>query len=145
MIRLAVAAAILSVAVTAVLAQSDPIKTRKDLMSANDKNYKAIRAVVRGQAPYDQAKVNAAFAQWGETAQKFGSLFPDNSKTGGDTSASPKIWQNRADFDAKLAAFGKAVNDNRDKVKSVNDLKTALAAVDKTCGDCHEVYRVRRR
>ena len=50
MIRLAVAAAILSVAVTAVLAQSDPIKTRKDLMSANDKNYKAIRAVVRGYA-----------------------------------------------------------------------------------------------
>ena len=145
MVRVVLAIAALSLAATAVLAQSDPIKTRQELMKANDKNYKAVKAIVRGQARYEQAKVDQAFAQWGETAQKFGSLFPDNSKTGQDTTASAKIWQNRADFDAKLAAFGKAVADNRDKAKSLNDLKPAFTAVDKVCGDCHELYRVRKR
>ena len=32
-------------------------------------------------------------------------LFPDNSKTGGDTAALPAIWENKADFDAKLTKF----------------------------------------
>ena len=109
MIRVMLAIAALIVAVTAVLAQSDPIKTRQDMMDANDKNYKNLKAIVRGQARYDQAKVDQAFTQWGETAQKFGGLFPDNSKTGRDTKASAKIWQNRADFEAKLAALGKKV------------------------------------
>ena len=34
-------------------------------------------------------------------------LFPDDSKTGGDTAALPAIWENKSDFDARFAAFGK--------------------------------------
>ena len=38
-------------------------------------------------------------------ADKMQELFPDSSKTGGDTAALPAIWENKADFDAKLAKF----------------------------------------
>ena len=31
-------------------------------------------------------------------------LWPDNSKAG-DTAALPAVWENKADFDAKLAKF----------------------------------------
>jgi hypothetical protein len=74
--------------------------------------------MMRGQAPFDAAEVDAAFTQWAETAQKLPGLLPDNSKTGGDNCASPKIWVDKKDFDAKAAAFAKVVSDNHDKAKS---------------------------
>jgi len=145
MVRTIFSVAALSIAITAAVAQSDPIKTRKDLMDANDKNFRNIRAMVRGEAAYDQGKVTEAFAQFSDTAQKFGALFPEDSKTGQNTRATPKIWETRADFEAKLAAFGRVVNEHRDKVKSLDDLKVALPAIDNACNDCHRDYRARRQ
>jgi cytochrome c556 len=127
----------------AVIAQSDPIKERMGLMKANGQNAGIVVRMVRGQSTFDAAKVEAAFNQWAETAQKLPGLFPDNSKTGEKTRASPKIWQAKADFDAKAAAFGKVVAENRDKAKaSVDGLKVAVAAVGKACDNCHEDYRL---
>ena len=143
--RIMLAVAMIAVGLTAVVAQSDPIAARKALMKANNDNASNLVKMTRGEAPYDAAKVNAAFAQWAETAQKFPALFPDNSKTGGNTRATPKVWQTRSDFEAKVAAFGKAVADNRDKAKNVDELKVALGAVGKTCDSCHEQYRARQR
>ena len=138
--RIVLAVAIIAAGVTAVVAQSDPIAARKALMKANNENARNLVRMTRGEDPYDAAKVNAAFAQWAETAQKFPALFPDNSKTG-ETRATPKVWETRSDFEAKVAAFAKAVGDNRDKAKNVEEVKVALAAVGKTCDGCHEPYR----
>jgi cytochrome c556 len=138
------AAAFAAFGVTAVIAQSDPIAERKALMKANNDNARNLTKMLRGDEPYDAAKVEAAFAQWGETARKLPSLFPENSKTGGQTRATAKIWENRSDFDAKIADFAKAVADNRDKAKDLDSLKVALSAVDKSCDACHQQYRRRR-
>jgi cytochrome c556 len=138
--RIVLAVAIIAAGVTAVVAQSDPIAARKALMKANNENARNLVRMTRGEDPYDAAKVNAAFTQWAETAQKFPALFPDNSKTG-ETRATPKVWETRSDFEAKVAAFAKAVADNRDKAKNVEEVKVALAAVGKTCDGCHEPYR----
>ena len=142
--RLFVAAALLmSLAATAVVAQSDPIAARKALMKGNNDGARSAIAMMRGSEPFNAAKVDAAFAQWAETAQKLPGLFPDNSKTGGNTRASPKVWQNKADFDAKAAEFGKAVADNREKAKaSVDGLKAAIPVIGKTCDNCHADYRL---
>ena len=37
-----------------------------------------------------------------------------------DYDASPKIWQNKADFDAKLAAFVKAADENKNGAKDLD-------------------------
>lgn len=141
-LALAMAGLIVSAATGAVIAQTDPIAARKALMKENGKQARTLVQMMRGQAPFDAAKVDAAFAQWSDTAQKLPTLFPDNSKTGGETRATAKIWQTKSDFDAKAAAFGKATADNRDKAKaSVDGLKTAVAAIGKTCDACHEDYR----
>lgn len=143
--RLVLAAAIPVLGITAVVAQGNPIAERKALMEGNDRNARNLVLMMRGEQPYDATKVNAAFAQFAETAEKFPNLFPDNSKTGGRTRATPKIWQTRSDFDAKIAAFAKVVADYRDKVRNVDDIKVALPALGKACDDCHEQYRGRPR
>ncbi len=141
-----VSAILVASATGAVIAQSDPIAARMALMKGNNDNAKIVVAMIRGQAPFDAAKVEAAFAQWAETAQKLPGLFPDNSKTGEKTRAAPKIWEAKADFDTKAAAFGKAVAENRDKAKtSLDGLKAALGVVGKTCDNCHEDYRLPER
>src|SRR4026207_1293030 len=130
----ALAAAFLVPGVGAVIAQSDPIATRKGLMKENQDNAEIVVRMMRGQAPFDAAKVEAAFAQWADTAQKLPSLFPDNSKSGQKTRAAPTIWTSQADFDGKAAAFGKVVADNRDKAKgSVDGLRAAIPAVGNAC------------
>jgi cytochrome c556 len=97
--------------------------------------------MVRGEEPFDVAKVNAAFAQWTETVQKLPGLFPEPPKPGQETRALPKIWESKADFEAKIAAFGKAVSDNKDKAKTLDELKAAFPMISKACNDCHEPYR----
>ena len=142
----ALAAAFLVLGVGAVIAQSDPIATRKGLMKENQDNAEIVVRMMRGQAPFDAAKVDAAFAQWADTAQKLPSLFPDNSKTGQKTRAAPKIWTAKADFDDKAAAFGKVVADNRDKAKgSVDGLRAAIPAIGNSCDACHKDYRLARQ
>ena len=141
MLRTVLAMVAVAVAVSAVVAQTDPIATRKGLMKKNNENDRNVRQMVRGEAAFDAAKVNEAFAQWGDTARQLPNLFPDNSKTGQETRALPKIWETRSDFEAKIAAFGKAVADNKDKAKTLDELKVAYADVNKACDNCHESYR----
>ena len=99
---------------------------------------KRIAAMVKGEAPFDGAAVNAAFTQWSATAAALPKLFPDNSKTGGETRALPKIWEDKKGFDAHIAAFAKAASA---RPKDAEALKAAFPAVSKACGDCHEGYR----
>jgi cytochrome c556 len=148
--KLVVATAVVSIAtalgMVSVIAQSNPIAARMALMKANNDNARTVGEMIRGQATFDATKVEAAFAQWADTAQKLPGLFPDDSKTGDKTRAAPKIWQTKADFDAKAAAFAKAVADNRAKsVASLDGLKASYPAVSMACSNCHEDYRLARQ
>lgn len=132
--------------VSVVMAQSDPVTTRENLMKQNNEHARNVVQMMRGQRPFDAAAVEAAFAQWADTAQKLPGLFPENSKTGGDNRASPKIWLNKKDFDQKAADFAKAVADNRDKAKaSLDGLRAAIPVVGKGCDNCHEDYRLAKQ
>lgn len=141
---LAVLAAILTVG--GANAQPDPVKTREDLMNQNNKHAKVVVQMVKGQTPFDAGAVAAAFDQWADTAKQLPNLFPPGSEHGGDNRAAPEIWLNKQDFDAKAAAFGKAVADNRAKaVASLDGLKVAVSEIGKECDNCHKRYRLSRR
>src|SRR5262249_36785462 len=141
MIRTVLGMAVFVAAASVAMAQSDPVSQRKALMKANGQGAGALNKMAKGEDPYDQAKVATAFGQISEAAQKAPALFPEPPKAGEDTRALPKIWETKSDFDAKMANFAKAVNDNKDKVKNVDELKAAMAQISKACGDCHEPYR----
>jgi cytochrome c556 len=123
---------------------ADAIAARQKLMKKQGSEVKMLVGMIRGKVPYDGARASAAFQVLAETSARIPDLFPDDSKTGHKTKALPKIWQNKADFDAKakelhadaLAAAPKAG-------QSLADLKTAFATVGDACSACHKEYRQR--
>ncbi|MPZ38515.1 MAG: cytochrome c [Rhizobiales bacterium] len=145
MIRTVLVMAAVAIGVSAVVAQTDPIAQRKDMMKQTNKYAKAVNAMVRGEAPFTSETVAAAYATWDKTASEYGKLFPENSKTGGKTRAKAAIWEKRKDFDAKLAAFGKAVADGKPKAGTLDGLKASWAAIGKACDNCHEPYRMPKK
>ena len=92
----------------AVMAQQDLVKQNQDIMKSNGKNLGGVLvAMVKGEKPYDQAAVTAALAQLDETAKKLPTMFPDSIKgmnPGGDYEVSPKIWEDKAGFKARIDA-----------------------------------------
>ena len=144
MIRPVIAAAALVLGITTVLAQSDPIAERKKIMKANGDMTKVAAGMTKGEIPFDAAKAKEIFATYQDAAKKMPALFPDNSKTGGETSAAPAIWEDMAGF---KAAFAKLDKDSADAAASTKDLgsfKAAFGAVTKNCGGCHEKFRIKK-
>ena len=132
--------------VGAGIAQQDAVKQAQTSMKGNGKNASALAAMVKGEKPYDQATVDAAFAQFEDTAKKFPTLFPASikgAKFDGDYRPSPKIWEDKAGFDAHVASFTKTIGEAKVKIKDLETLKAAFPAVGKECGGCHETYRVK--
>ena len=145
MIRIMLAAAAVALGITAVVAQSDPIAARKALMKANSDQAKIGTAMAKGEAPFDLAKVEIMFTTFADASAKFPALLPDNSKTGGETAALPAIWENKADFEARMAKFGKDANAAKAEIKDLDGFKAKWGAFAKdNCGGCHEKYRLKK-
>ena len=146
MIRTVVVVGTLLLGIGAVAAQQDLVKQAQTVMKGNGKNAGIMAAMVKGEKPYDQAAVDAALAQLDDTAKKLPTLFPESIKglkADGDYSASSKIWEDKAGFDAHIASFAKAVTEAKTQIKDLDTLKATLPVIGKQCGGCHETYRVK--
>ena len=144
--RVLVVAGALLLGMGAVWAQQESVKEVQTLMKGNGKNAGAVAAMVKGEKPYDQATVDAALAQFADTAKKLPNLFPASSKgvkLDGDYSTSPKVWEDKAGFDEKIASFAKVVSEAKGKIKDLDTLKANFPAVGKACGGCHETFRIK--
>ena len=126
------------------VAQEDPIKARQELMKSNGRQAALGAKMIKGEVPFDLAKAKEIFVNIQEVAAKAPSLFPENSKTGGDTEAKPEIWTNLADFQAKFAKLGADAKAAEGSVTDLDTFKAAFATVGKDCGGCHETYRVKK-
>jgi cytochrome c556 len=144
LIRTACVVVALAVSATAVTAQSDPISQRKELMKSVGGQARVGAQMVKGEAPFDLAKAQAIFATYASVAGKMPALFPDNSKTGGETTAAPKIWEDMDGFKAGFAKFEAEAKAAQASVKDLDSFKTAFGNVAKNCGGCHEVYRIKK-
>lgn len=144
MIRIVLATAVVALGVTAVVAQTDPIAARKALMKANGDNTKIAVAMMKGEAPFDLAKAQTAFATYQDAAKKMPDLFPDTSKTGGDTAALPAIWDHMDDVKARFKKLGDDAAAAATATKDLDSFKASFPAVTKNCGGCHETYRAKK-
>jgi cytochrome c556 len=138
------AVAVVALGTTVVLAQQDPIAARKALMKANGQGAGALAKMLKGEAPFDPAVAKKAFASFEDAAAKMPNLFPDNSKIGGETAASPKIWENMADVKARFVKLGNDSKAADASVKDLDSLKAAFSQLGKNCNDCHELYRLKK-
>ena len=147
MIRTALVVGALLLGAGVVMAQQDLVKQNQDTMKANAKNLGSMIAMVKGEKPYDQATVTAALTQLDETAKKLPTMFPDSIKgmnPGGDYEVSPKIWEDKAGFAAKIDSFAKVVTEAKSKITDLDTLKVNAPAIGKECGGCHETFRIKK-
>jgi len=142
--KLVIAISMLALAASAALA--DPILDRQALMKERGKIAGGISKVVKGEEPFDAAAVLAQLQALQANAEKWDTekLFPAGSDKG-DTTASPKIWEDTAGFNA---AEDKFLADVKAAVAAppadVDALKAQLNTIGGDCGTCHQTYRVKK-
>lgn len=143
--RLIIAAAtIAALGVGAAYAQADVIKARQEAMKAAGAATGPVGKMLKGEEAFDLGKAQAALRAYVDTAKKSPALFPDTSKTGGDTAALPAVWEKKADFEAKFAAWAKESEAAMASIKDEASFKATFPNVLKNCGGCHETYRAKK-
>lgn len=119
-----------------------------DLGAQREKDMKAIGGAVKtasgfaqGKTDFDPAAAKAAMETIAAAATNFKTLFPAGSETA-DGKASPEIWKNQADFDARATKLASDATAAAAAAGSLDSFKTAFGAVVSNCKGCHQTYRL---
>lgn len=143
--RVLVAAAFLTAGISAVLAQQEVAVKQQGLMRAQARSmYGVLGKMVKGDTPFDKAAADAALKALADDVAKIPDVFATNPKedvANATFGSSQKIWQNKADFDAKVPPVTKAIADAN--FTDAASLKVAFDAVQAKCDGCHDTYRVK--
>jgi cytochrome c556 len=147
MMRTALVVGALLLGAGTVMAQQDVAVTQQNLMKSQGKSmYGVLAKMVKGETPYDQAAIDTALKDLAADVPKIPTVFTPNPKedvVNANFGSSPKIWQNKADFDAKVPAVSKAIADVTGTVKDAATLKVAFDTIQEKCVSCHETFRVK--
>ena len=140
--RVLFAAAALVLGVTAVAAQNVAvIKERQDHLKKMGDAVKPVGAMYKGEADFDLAKVQAALKIMQEKAALLPPLFPDDSKTGADTEALPKIWEEKADLESRFKKLGEAAKAAEASITDEETFPDTWKEVMGNCSGCHKKFR----
>jgi cytochrome c556 len=127
------------------VAHADVIADRKAEMKNNGAKMGVLVKSVKGEIEYDAAAILDALKSMRATTTNYAELFPAGTETGGETEASPKIWEDMEGFKAKLAAFHAELDA---AVAAAPDSKEALqplvGKIGGTCQGCHETFRLKK-
>ncbi len=145
-LMLAAAVAASLVAAVPALAQfakvEHAIKYRQSVMFMQGTHFGRLAAMANGRVPYD-AKVAADNADILLMITKLPfQAFVDGSDKGNDTRAKPEIWKEKDKFNARANKMQEEVEKLNAAAKSgsIDQLKSAVGAVDKACKACHDDY-----
>jgi len=121
------------------------IVARHGLMTVISLNLGVVGDMARGRAEYDAdaAKVAADnLAAVAGISQEL--LWPEGTSSDDreDSRALPKVWEDRAGFDAAWDDYGTAAAALAEVAADGSDaLGGAMGALGKSCGNCHDTYR----
>lgn len=140
----AVCAALLSpLAISHFDDKAMPQSYRQSYFALMAANFGPLVASVKGEIPWDQAKVE----RWADDLATLAELdlmrgFVDGSDKG-TTRAKPEIWQNKEDFTSKLDELAIAL-EALDEVAPSGDkalIAEAVGNAGKACKACHDDYK----
>ena len=134
----------LTVGVSAAIAQSDPIADRRALMKTVGAATATGNRMSKGEVAFELGKAQDVLKAYANAADKMHTYFPDTAKSGGETSASPKIWENQADFRKRFDDWAADIKKAAANTKDLETFKAEFATVTKACGGCHQTYRITR-
>ncbi len=120
-----------------------PQSYRQSLYAILGANMGPMSSMIKGEIPWDDARFKGFADDLAMAAQlNYMRGFPDGSQ-GGQTRAKPGIWDNKADFEAKLndlreasAALAEAAGGTDKKA-----IMEAFKATGGTCKACHDEYK----
>jgi cytochrome c556 len=139
--------AISTVAFAASAANADPIKDRQAIMKERGGLIGGLAKMAKGEVAFDAAAVANALKglEANEAKVDIAVLFPTGSDQG-DTTASPKIWEDMAGFQAANDKYKAALDAAAAApAQDVAALGAQVGALGKECGACHQTYRVKKQ
>jgi cytochrome c556 len=138
--------AISTVALAVSAAYADPIADRKAIMKERGGLIGGLVKMTKGETPFDAAAVLTTLQglKANEDKVDIDALFPPGSDQG-DTTASPKIWEDLAGFKAENDKY-KAVIEAAAAApaQDVAALGAQVGTIGQECGACHETFRVKK-
>jgi cytochrome c556 len=138
--------AISTLALITTAAFADVIADRQAVMKENGKQVGVLVKMVNGEADFDAAAVKAALMALNDNVQKIDVAvsFPPGSDQG-DTTASPKIWEDPAGFQAQVDKFKEVTAAAAAApAQDLEALKPQLGSIGQSCQSCHETFRVKK-
>lgn len=138
--------AIAALALATTAAFADIIADRQAVMKENAKYVGVLVKMVKGETAFDAAAVQAALTALNDNVQKIdiAASFPVGSDQG-DTTASPKIWQDAAGFKAEMDKFKAATAAAAAApAQDIEALKPQVGAIGQSCASCHQAFRVKK-
>ena len=143
MLRILSVLALVAVGATAVTAQKlDIIKARKEVFKGFGSAAKEPGAMMKGEMPFDAAKVRSALKSFQDGAAQLKDKFPDDSKTGGETEALPVIWEKKQDFDDRFVKFDPASKAAEEQITDEFTFQEIWPKLlGENCSSCHKAYR----
>jgi cytochrome c556 len=133
----------LGAAANTVFADTAVLDAREKGMKTMGASIKTIKELIGAGGP--AADIVAPAQKIAEIAATIPSLFPEGSDTP-DDEASPDIWTNWADFQAKAKSLGDEATMLAAAAEG-GDMATIGAQFEKVggaCGTCHKAYRIKK-
>lgn len=142
--RILAAAVLCLIGTTAVLSAENQHENREAAMKKVGGAMGGLVAIAKGQKPYDAEVVKTSLSTINATIKVFPTYFPDGSQ-GDDQEASPKIWENKAGFEARAAKLAADTETLLAQIPADQAaVGAALGALGQNCGGCHESYRIKK-
>jgi cytochrome c556 len=126
----------------AAISAGNPMEERQATMKAVGQSMKEA-AGINSPAAFDAAKAKSLMDSVAANAKKLNGLYPAGSGADPKSAADPKIWENKADFEKRLAEMGAAAA-AAGKATTAEAFKPAYAALGANCKSCHDIYRKKK-
>lgn len=138
---LAAGAIFVGLGTAAMAADMGPIESRQACMKANGAAMGAMVPVIKGEQPYDHAKIQEALAATEAACAGWAGWWGEDTKPGGavQTWAKEEIWSG-SDFEAASAEYGKAFGALKASTDEAS-FKAAFPALGASCQSCHTKFR----
>ena len=150
--RIAAAATIVAAcaALTSAAAHAAPptkgeqvLKYRKSIYQVMAYNFGPLAAMSQGKMPYDAKEFSMRADRVAMIAPLLTEAYPPETRDVGGSKLKPEMWNNRADFDAKLKALvdKTAALSTAAKAGDFDESKAAFFEAGGACKSCHDKYR----
>lgn len=123
------------------------VKQRMDMMGAIGDSMKTIGNMIKGQADFDADAVESAAMTIVGHAKEIPNLFPEGS-TQKPSEALPAIWEKWDEFvkiTNQMKSDAQTLADAAKTATQASDIRTQFVAMGKSCGSCHEQFRLKKQ